>query len=78
MIKLSIIGADIVQSLDRAEKLGRLKNSITGGLGNFAGFIGEFCVMRYFKNKWTVLDIADLKNCCDIVYEETRVLFEGR
>ena len=40
--------------LDRAEKasykLGVLRNSISQGRGNKAGFVGEYCVMNYLLN----------------------------
>ena len=41
MIEVVITGDMLVTARDKAAEMGRLRNSITNGAGNIAGFIGE-------------------------------------
>lgn len=41
MIEVKITGSQIDKAKALAQELGQLNNSITGGQGNLAGFIGE-------------------------------------
>ncbi len=36
---------------DKAEEMGKLKNSITGGAGNIAGFVGELIIAAYLGGR---------------------------
>lgn len=42
MIEVTITPTMLVEARDKAAEMGRLRNSITSGAGNIAGFIGEF------------------------------------
>jgi hypothetical protein len=44
MHEVQISNETIIKSIDKAKEMGKLRNSITGGEGNVAGFIGEFLV----------------------------------
>ena len=41
MIEVVVTGEMLVTARDKAAEMGRLRNSITSGAGNIAGFIGE-------------------------------------
>lgn len=41
MIEIAITGDMLITARDKAAEMGRLRNSITRGQGNIAGFIGE-------------------------------------
>lgn len=41
MIEVVVTGDMLVKARDKATEMGRLRNSITNGAGNIAGFIGE-------------------------------------
>ena len=41
MIEVVVTGDMLVTARDKAAEMGRLRNSITNGAGNIAGFIGE-------------------------------------
>ena len=41
----------IESAISKAEKLGRLNNSITGGVGNIAGYLGEEAVASYLGSE---------------------------
>lgn len=41
MIEVVVTGDMLVEARDKAAEMGRLRNSITNGAGNIAGFIGE-------------------------------------
>ena len=56
----------ILKSIDKAKEMGKLRNSITGGEGNVAGFLGEFLVNDIIKAK------------IDNSYEHDIVLPDGR
>ena len=47
MIELDITEEQTSKAKELAKELGTLKNSITGGQGNLAGFIGEVAVANY-------------------------------
>jgi len=43
---------DMIESaIEKAEKLGKLNNSITGGIGNIAGYLGEEAVASYLGSE---------------------------
>ena len=51
MIEMNITGKDINSALNMSIDLGKLNNSITNGFGNFVGFIGECCFMRFLESR---------------------------
>jgi hypothetical protein len=44
MQEVQVKDKTILNSIEKAREMGKLRNSITGGEGNVAGFIGEFLV----------------------------------
>lgn len=46
MIEVAISATMLVEARDKAAAMGRLRNSITNGAGNIAGFIGEAIAMQ--------------------------------
>ena len=51
MIEIAIDGDMLLEARDKAAEMGRLRNSITGGGGNIAGFIGEAIAQRVLGGK---------------------------
>lgn len=48
MIQVEVTPDILIQAKFKAQQMGTLQNSITHGMGNISGFIGEFLV----QNKW--------------------------
>jgi len=46
LIEVAISATMLVEARDKAAAMGRLRNSITNGAGNIAGFIGEAIAMQ--------------------------------
>jgi len=57
IIEVPIPEAIIKKAYKRSEEMGVLRNSITKGAGNVAGFIGELVVLKYFGG-----ELADTKD----------------
>lgn len=51
MIEINVDGDMLLEARDKAAEMGRLRNSITGGGGNIAGFIGEAIAQRVLGGK---------------------------
>lgn len=49
MIEVNITRDIVIQARQNAESMGALRNSITAGEGNLAGFIGEIVVARFLN-----------------------------
>ena len=47
MVELEISEETLRKAKEKAEEMGRLRNSITKGLGNLAGFVGEEVLRNY-------------------------------
>jgi hypothetical protein len=51
MIEIAVDGDMLIEARDKAAEMGRLRNSITNGGGNIAGFIGEAVAQRVLGGK---------------------------
>jgi hypothetical protein len=51
MIEIAVDGEMLLEARDKAAEMGRLRNSITNGGGNIAGFIGESVAQRVLGGK---------------------------
>jgi hypothetical protein len=51
MIEIAVDGEMLLEARDKAAEMGRLRNSITNGGGNIAGFIGEAVAQRVLGGK---------------------------
>lgn len=56
MIEVKVTDEMVAVATKKAEALGKLKKSITGGEGNVAGFIGEIVTAEYFPKGEIVSD----------------------
>ena len=50
MEKIKITNLMLIKARQKSIELGKLKNSILNGNGNFAGFLGEFIVAKKLTN----------------------------
>lgn len=64
MIEISITDECYQKSEKRAKELGKIKNSITNGEGNLAGFIGEQVVSDYYNFRIENTYDYDLLDAC--------------
>jgi hypothetical protein len=51
MIEVSVTPKMLVEARDKAAEMGKLRNSITNGAGNIAGFIGEAIAQQVLGGK---------------------------
>jgi hypothetical protein len=66
MIEVPITDADFNEAKEKAENLGKLKNSIRKGEGNITGFLGEIAANKVIKGKI----VSDTSYDFDILKEE--------
>lgn len=57
MIEVDITDASLLQAIEKSIEMGELKNSITGGEGNIAGFLGEILVAD--MTDWKITNTYD-------------------
>lgn len=53
MIEVVVTADMLVEARDKAAEMGKLRNSITSGAGNIAGFIGEFIAHKVLGGSLT-------------------------
>lgn len=70
LIEYTVDSKILKEAEKRAKDLGKLKNSITGGAGNVAGFVGEICVRKYLGARSSKND--DTYNN-DLVYKQKKI-----
>ena len=62
----------VAQALQKAKKLGKLKNSITKGRGNAAGYLGEEAVAKYLNANIMSNDEGSQKYNHDLILQDGR------
>ena len=58
----------VQRALQKSEALGSLNHSITGGAGNFAGYMGEECISHFLGADNVSCDEGDDKFNYDLIY----------
>jgi hypothetical protein len=73
MIKLEYLPWMMREAKKKAEALGAIKNSITGGKGNIAGYLAEIALNRHLESKNLSCEDGILKYNFDLLKGEKKI-----